>query len=218
MISYPLNPPAALKIRSIRLTMEDAVMVSTSPYTFAEQAQAHQGQRWVADVVSAPVHGADAAACKAWFAALRGRFGIFCIGDSSQKTPFGTAVGTPVVYGAGQTGMSLVTSGWGVSQTVLKAGDYIQLGAVNEFTNEFTSEFGSDGIARLHQVVEDVVSDSSGNATISIWPRLRSSPANGAAITTSNCKGTFRLAENERSWEAGPDKIITFSFRAVEAL
>lgn len=223
MIIYPLNPPTNPGFRSIRLTLNDAVAVSSSPYTFTQQAFAHQGQIWSAEVVVAPMKGDAAAAWEAWFAGLRGMYGIFSLGDSVRKTPRGTAAvaaspGYAYINGAGQTGMSLVTAGWANSQTVLKAGDYIQLGCVNEFTSEFTPEFFGDPIARLHKVISDVVSDSTGHATIDIWPRLRSSPVSGATITTSNCKGTFRLAANERGWDIDVAKIYGFSFKAIEAL
>lgn len=218
MITYPLALPSSLKVRSLRISLDDAVAVSTSPYTFKQQAQSHQGQMWIFEVVVAPMKGEQAAACEAWITALRGRYGIFTIGDSARKTPRGTGGGTPQVNGGSQSGMYLVTDGWNHSELVLKAGDYIQFGCVNEFTGEFTGEFGGDPIARLHKVLEDVTTNSSGQATISIWPRLRSSPVDNAAITVTNCKGTFRLAENLRGWDIDEAKIYGFSFKAVEAL
>lgn len=75
---------------------------------------------------------ADAVA-EDWIAsllALKGRQGTFLLGDSILKAPRGTALGTPVVSGAGQTGDTLITSGWPVaSNGLLKKGDWIQLGS-----------------------------------------------------------------------------------------
>ena len=223
MIIYPFNPPTTPGFTSLRITLDDAVAVSASPYTYTQQAFANQGQQWTFEVSVAPMKGDAAGPWEAWFAAMRGRYGIFNLGDSARKSPRGTAAvalspGYAYINGGGQTGMTISTAGWANSQTVLKAGDYIQLACVNEFTGEFTGEFGGSPIARLHKVLQDVTSDSSGHASIDIWPRLRSSPVNGATIITSNCKGTFRLADNTRSWDINTAKIYGFSFKAVEAL
>jgi len=101
---------------------------------------------------------------------------VFSIGDPKRATPKGNPVGTPVVNGAGQSGYTLATRGWTASATgVLLDGDCIQIGY------------------RLHRVTADANADSSGHATLAIWPPLRETPADGATIQTSNCKGIFRL-------------------------
>lgn len=87
----------------------------------------------------------------------------------------GTATGTPLTNGAGQTGASLITDGWTASQaTILKEGDIFTLAgiySVNPMSGASTGE--------LQQFVAtaDVASDSGGNATIPISPAIVTSGA-----------------------------------------
>ena len=87
---------------------------------------------------------------------------------------------------------------------MFKAGDYIQL--------------GTGASAHLHKVLEDVNSDGSGNATLTIWPALRESPANNDAITVSNTVGLFRMTSNSMNWSVETMQLYGMSFSAVEAL
>jgi len=86
----------------------------------------------------------------------------------------------------------------------LKAGDYIQLGAAST--------------TRLYRVLADVNTNSSGEATIDIWPDLRESPSNNAAVTVTSTKGLFRLSSNESSFTLNNSSIYGISFGAVEAI
>jgi hypothetical protein len=62
-----------------------------------------------------------------------------------------------------------------------------------------------------------VNSDSSGDATLAIWPSLRETPADGTALQLANPQGLFRLSSNRRPVQASPTRLTTFSLRAVEA-
>lgn len=133
---------------------------------------------------------------------LNGPKGTFLVGDSLARDPQGVATGTPLVNGGSQTGNSLITDGWtGNTTNILKAGDYLQIGN------------------RLYKNLQDVNSDSGGNATLDIFPRLRESPANNAGITLSNTIGTFRLPEIDYElYTSDPFKIGGLSFTALEAI
>ena len=110
----------------------------------------------------------------------------------------------PFVNGAGQTGSELIIDGASPNEDAyLRAGDYIQLGAASS--------------ARLHKVLADVATDDDGNATIDIWPSLRSSPADNSIVIIENCKGRFRLAENVTGWNADVAQY-GISFSAMEAV
>lgn len=204
-ISYPLTHPATPGFAQIDITAFDVVAIAQSAFTLQEQVYAHQGGIWRAAVSLPPMKRETAAAWCAWLTALRGRYGTFLLGDSSAKTARGVATGTPLVNGSSQTGLTLVTDGWTAGVTgILKAGDYISI--------------GSGTSTRLYMVVSDANSNGSGQATLEIWPRLRESPADNAAITVSNAKGLFRLDTNERGWTVDRAKIFGISFSAVEAI
>ena len=204
-ISYPLSLPTTSGIMRVRLVANDVVGVSQSPFTAVQQVYRYTGQFWEADITLPPMKRADAEYWISFLLKLNGPFGTFLMGDPNGATPRGIATGTPLVNGAGQTGNELVTDGWTTSQTgILKAGDYIQL--------------GTGATSRLYKVLDDVNSDGSGNATLTVWPDLRSAPADNAAITVSNTKTTFRLNSAQTSWDINEATIYGLTFGAREAL
>lgn len=203
-ISYPLPIPTSIGIASVRMAPMAAVGVSMGPYDFSQQVQAFQGQMWAANITLPPMNRAEADEWTAFLLALNGRQGTFLMGDPSAKLPKGVATGTPLVKGGGQTGSELITDGWTPSTSnILRAGDYIQLGTGDS--------------SRLHKVLQSVNSDVSGEATLLLWPRLRSSPADNAPIVVNNPVGLWRMASNEMAWEADIERF-GLSFACGEAL
>jgi hypothetical protein len=188
----------------VRLSANDIVGISQSSFTAAQQVYKYPGQFWEADVTLPPMKRADAEYWISFLMKLNGPFGTFLLGDPNGGTARGVATGTPVVNGGSQTGNELITDGWTAGQTgILKAGDYIQL--------------GSGATAKLYKVLDDVNSDGSGNATLTIWPSLRSSPSNNATITVSNPKGVFRLTVAPY-WDINEAAIYGITFGAREAI
>lgn len=105
----------------------------------------------------------------------------------------------PCVFGASQTGKSLVTQNWTPSTTVLKTGDF----------------FSVNG--ELKMMTADATSDSSGYATLNFVPPLRSSPANLAAIDFSSPQGTFMLTGDTSEWSVMEGNLFAdFVIDAVE--
>lgn len=203
-LSYPLSLPSKGP-RRLQWRAGSTVGVSTSPFTAEDQVYVHQGEWWECDVTLPPMKRADAEPWVGFLLGLNGREGTFLLGDSANTAPRGVGTGTPLVKGGSQTGKTLETDGWTAGQTgILKAGDWFQL--------------GSGSSARLHKVVQDADSDGSGNATLEIWPRLRSSPADNAALTVSSPKGLFRLLSNQREWSLELAAVYGISFSCREDL
>lgn len=205
--SYPLSIPNT-GIASIRLVAKNAVAVSASPFTFSQQVYRHQGQGWEADITLPPMKREQAEEWVSFLLRLRGQYGTFLLGDPLGETPRGSAsvtTGNPAVAGTGQTGDFLNVDGLPLSETgYLKAGDYIQLGT------------GSS--ATLHKVLADVNTNSFGEATLNLFPRIRTAPNDSAPVTVSNCKGNFRLNTNETSWDINSASIYGITFGAVEVV
>lgn len=201
-ISYPLTLPTSVSPSSVRFTSIEAIAVSRSPFTFARQVQEHAGNSWGAQVTLPPMTRATAEEWNAFLLKLRGMKGTFFLGDPLAEAPRGVATGTPLVKGANQTGYTLATDGWTHSVTgILLAGDYIQVGQ------------------RLYKVLNDADSDSSGNATLDIWPQLRESPSDNATIITTATKGIFCLVTNiNEIWAADKTLAYDINFDAVEAV
>lgn len=111
----------------------------------------------------------------------------------------------PFVNGAGQTGNTLVVDGCSPNETgFLLPGDYIQL--------------GSGSSSQLYKILTQVDTDSSGNATLDIWPNIRTSPADNATITVASAKGRFRLKDNITQWSINEISSYGITFDCVEAL
>ena len=204
-ISYPLSVPSERHIREVRFRAQSMVGVSASPFTGEQQVYVHQGEFLAIEVSLIPLRRADAEDWTAFFLALNGREGTFLLGDVINTTPQGTwSEFSPHVAGASQTGKTLVVEGVDVGTTAL-AGDWFQLGT------------GSS--ATLHKVTQDATaSGSPGQLSLDIWPRLRSSPSNGAAVTISSPKGRWRLASNTSEWTISLGQSYALTFVAVEAL
>jgi hypothetical protein len=205
-ISYPLTMPATPGPTRVLFKALSQTALHVNQYTLQQSVYQHQGQLWMAEVTLPPMERAVAEYWNCFLLALNGPMGTFLMGDPLGRIPRGSASGAPTVRLSGQTGQSLNTEGWTPSTNgVLLAGDYIQLGAGTT--------------TRLHKVLFDVNSSAAGWATLDIFPRLREQPANGTAIITSNCQGTFRLSETEYDLsDMQSDKLYNISFACMEAV
>jgi hypothetical protein len=206
-ISYPLSLPTSIGIAQIELRATNAVAVSRSPFTFSTQVHAYTGSAWQADVSLPSIRRDLAEDWVAWLLSLRGQLGTFYLGDPNAVTPRGSARDTDTVFtsAAVSSGSSIAVDSAPTSITgYLKAGDYVQVGT---------------GTARqLFKVLADVDTNSLGEATIDVWPNVRTSIANNSLITVENAKGLFRLSSNEQTYSINEASFYGISFGAMEAL
>ena len=204
-ITFPLQLPAFPDAAAVTISPLHTVAILDAPHSLKQQVQRFDGQLWQADITLRLMPRATAAPWTAFLLAMNGRAGTVLLGDPATTAPLGVATGTPLVDGASQAGGTLATKGWSASVTgILKAGDYIQLGA--------------GAATRLHQVIEDADSDSGGLASLTIWPDLRDSPADGAAVVTQAPKGTFRLAANDNGWSTDNRGLYGVTLSLIEAV
>jgi len=200
---FPIAAPTTFGASTFSIDLIPVVAVSESPYTNSQQAQAHQGETWEIQVGLELLNRDQFEEYSSFIHLLRGRAGSFTMAIPGSEKPRGSAGGTPVVAGAGQTGEDLNTSGWTPSQTgILKAGDYIQL--------------GTGLTTRLHKVLIDVNSDAGGLATLTLAPKVVTAPADLATIIVNDAKGLFRLKSNSNPVNITPPNQFTVSFAARE--
>lgn len=202
MITYPLTPPASPKPSEVIWSEINAVAISESPFSLKQQILDWGGSRWSIEVLIDPLLREEAQPWIAFLSALRGPLGSFTFGDEHFKAPRGTGAGTPLVKGAGQVGFTLLTDGWANGQTVLKAGDFLQIGTA------------------LYRALQDVTSDGSGNATIEVFPRLKAH-ADNSPLVLSSPVGLFRLSTistvTQRGLRSGA-ALFPIQFDAVEVV
>lgn len=197
-ISYPLTLPSAPVPTRTKFELTYAVGFAQSPFSKVGQAHDWGGRLWMAEIVLPPMLRATADEWVAFFHKMRGRYGYARIGDWDRRTARGTW-GTPLVKGGSQVGNTLDIDGVG-NGTSRAVGDMFQL---------------ED---RLYQIVAADTADSSGNATITFEPDLRSSPADNAALTVASPKGLFRLASNSVPWDSDANAVHGFAFSVIEKL
>ena len=153
-------------VENLERRLVASVTVATSGFTGSQQVQDWGGEWWEFTFEMALTRGRDARRLSAFFAALGGMRGRFLFRDPSAGRS--DLLADPIVSGGGQTGNTLVTSGWAASSPTLETGDFISLGS------------GAD--TRLYQATADAVANGSGKASLQITPRLRSSPLSGAPL------------------------------------
>lgn len=204
-ITYPLTFPSDLHFTEMTVTLRNSSAKNTSPFSLEEQVYDFGGEVWEVSGSMPPMNRLQAEKYNSFLMSLRGQVGTFLMPIAGAETPNGLWGGTPLVNGGSQTGDELDIKGLPISQTnTAKAGDFISLGTgVN---------------TRLYKVLADANSDGSGNMTVTIAPRLRTSPSDNDPVTVTSAKGVFRLKEQTASYEASASNLYGLSFECREAL
>lgn len=196
---YPTFPALAPDGATLKLVTKSQLF--ESDLSGAVQTAILPGDHWAATLTFSSVSARQSAIMRAFLAGVGGRAGRFWLPVPGYVRR-GTAAGSGVVSGAGQSGKTLVTSGWTINQALLfDYADYIQVG------NE------------LYMVTAPVASSGTGTASIPVAPALRTSPANGAAIIVSSPACLMMMADdNQAAWEIFNSILYNMSVSCREAL
>ena len=169
-----------------------------SPISGAIQSVDRGGERLLATMQFNNLVGEDRALMTAFVAKMNGH-------QHRVNLPYqaisnlGNYGGTPLVNGASQTGNSLIIDGASISITNwAREGDW----------------FSVNGEMKI--ITADANSDGAGNVTLTFSPRLRSSPANNAAIETTTPTGVFLLLNHSVQWANRPGGFMDVSLSFVE--
>lgn len=187
-ITYPLTPPSPFRISKLSLSGLSVTSRNVSPFTLQTQQYNWPGQGWFGSVECPPMVRADAEAVIGFL--LAAQRGTFYFQDYANTSPRGSVSGSLTVSSATANTSTLTFSGASGSFAV---GDWLQIST------------------SLYKVIQ--VNSSS---SVDLFPVLRSSYAGGTAITYSNAKGVFRLAEPKTDWSIELAKIYGISFSIVE--
>lgn len=159
------------------------------------------GLRYGVNATFRPMREDEAGEWRAFKAKLRGIVNHFRCpmpGYSGPNTGYSGAAGQ--VSGGGQTGFSVITSGWANSTAVFRAGDYITI------------------VNRIYMLVEDANSNGSGNATLQLDRPILTPPANSAPIEVE--RPYFLCAQREpvTRFVIRPVARTEFSLNGIEVL
>ena len=183
-ITYPSSP----KPNGMTWRLVMPAQTNVSEWTGRRQTLASGRGWWECQLSLPPIVGtANVNAWRAFIAKSRGKANDFQIPvDPTAQAPevsindvgslslnfttnlYQTFSADPLVNGSGQQGRTLNTTGWPVSTTVLQAGQFV---TINN---------------QLLQLTEDVISNSSGVATLTFEPPIRTSPSDNAPIEYVN--------------------------------
>lgn len=190
---------------TMRIGHRSVVGVAESPFTLSQQVYAHPGEVWSAELDFPPLERAEAEDLIGMLLALNGMEGTFLMGDPLGKTARGTWSGSsPVVSGAHAAGLKTIGIR-NVDGKTWKRGDWLQ--------------FGSGSTTHLHKIVQDGSQVGSPSlASIEIWPRTRTTLADGDAITIASPRGLWRLASNVGGWDLIDAMEYGVRLSAIEAL
>ncbi|MCG7984739.1 MAG: hypothetical protein JAY90_18555 [Candidatus Thiodiazotropha lotti] len=170
----------------------------TSPLDGTVQTLTLPGARWSVDY---PFYldNSNGRRLIGFLGKLSGQGNTFTIHDFSFEEPNGVGTGTPLVAGASQTGSTLDTDGWTVSQTgILLSGDYFEVNG------------------ELKIMTEDADSDAGGNATLTFQPPLRSSPPDSDPITVSKPTAIMMLDEDSYTYSVDQNKYYSINISCIE--
>ncbi|KKN51091.1 hypothetical protein LCGC14_0626010 [marine sediment metagenome] len=185
--------PASPIHTRIRLTPQTAAAILESPYSFAQDAEQHDGERWSLEVEYPMMEQKDGAPIvRAFTQAGRHDTFTFACGVPAR----GTATTFVPNGGSGTNTLPLT----GTISGTLKDGDMVSM---------------SDGTnLRLYVVAADV---ADGAASIPVWPKLRGTPGAAVAVGAS-ARGTFRLVEDGFPYDIITPILYDVLVKAVEAL
>ncbi len=194
-ISYPLTPPAAIRVARITLSGTSAVSRNMSPFTFNVQQYNWTGSTISGQVECPPMTRADAEELIGFL--LMAARGTFYFRDYANATTRGTMTGSVTLSGAHAANTTTITVTGGTGSWAV--GDWIQLGATSS--------------AKLHKITQ-----VNSATSYEVFPLLRTAYAGGNAIVYSSAVGVFRLAQPSTEWSIDTAKIYGVNFSIMEEL
>lgn len=194
-ISYPLTPPAGIRIASLRFSAISAVARNISPFTFSSQSYNWTGTMLSGDVECPPMSRADAEELIGFL--IMAARGTFYFRDYANGTQRGNMSSNPKLDGAHAANTTTITIDGGSGSWAV--GDYIQLGT------------GSS--SKLHKITKVNTATS-----YEIFPLLRTTYPDDAAIDYTDAVGVFRLGTTTCDWSIDTAKKYGLNFSIFESI
>ena len=198
MALFPTSPiPSAMTLSSI----------FPSEVSYAQDGSRYLrgggNHRWVLEAGWANSSADEFKPIQAFVDKQYGRYGTFTFAPPELAEPRGTALGSPAVAGASQTGTTLDIDGCTATQaTFMKKGD----------------AFTVLGDAKMYMATEDIAVDGAGLATLTFQPALKVSPDDGAALTLHDVVLTVGLGVNDNPHNLHSPVLYDNKLKMMEAI
>lgn len=192
-ITFPSTP----KPQAMSWMLNQPAQNNISSWTGKRQVIASGRGWWECQITMPPIVGtANANQWRAFLAKTQGVVNDFQI--PVDPTAQSALSNTVLTNGANQIGRSIATDGWPNSTTVLSAGQYV---TINN---------------QLLQLTADVVSNGSGQATLSVEPPVRTPVADNSAVEYKNPYCLMYLTEKP-AVSVEPGYVYSFSMSLRES-
>ncbi len=184
-ITYPLDIPVTLA-SEVDVEMVDVNGLQVATFTGRDRVQEFEGDYWRMSVTFNNLGIEEGRRLHGFVGSLRKSVGTFVIPFPGYGTPQGAAKdnpSTPLVDGNGQAGNQVLNIKSATPDIVdwLRSGDIVQVGPAKR--------------PHWHLVLTDTSTDSSGNATLDVWPRIRTGTINNDPVLLENPLGLCRLVD-----------------------
>lgn len=181
-ITFPLTLPTDGGPSKASFMDDNVVGVTMAPFSLSEQIQEFQGQAWELELTFPPMSEARGLAWVAALRSLRGPVGTFYFlppGYVRRGLIDPTGVQVNLSTSTGFVLNVKTSPSVGTVANAFREGDYISL--------------GSGTSKHLHVILQDASTNGAGRTSLTIWPRLRSTPLNNDPVEVSAPSGLFRL-------------------------
>lgn len=168
----------------------------SSPFNNQVQAAEFSGAQWHISLTYS-LDYENACRLRGALAELNGVLGTCAIYPVGFHKPRGSGSGNPSVAALTPAGKSVQTVGWAGMDTVLKAGDHVEING------------------ELKVVIADVATNGQGGATLLISPALRKPVPAGTVITVHKPRAQMRLKDDQQldfDVQPGQKKQVTIQF------
>lgn len=194
LITMPASPVAA----SIDWDIDQPGQANRAEFTGKRRVTLlTAAPRWYAKVTLPPILGeARVLDWRAFVVDCDGIANSFRVVACERAQITGVAVS---VKGAGQSGKSLVTKGWGAAGQKLRRG---QMVTIND---------------QLLMLQAPVVADANGEAVLTFKPYIRFIPADGAAVEVARPYAVMSMSDPKNGWKVGIGQNYAVSFDCEEA-
>jgi len=195
--------PSAVIPSSCALSWLDNTVVFKSPLSGSTRTESRAGGRWRQSITVQGLTNKSQSAnplhlLEGFLFRLNGAENRAVIKDFAYSRS-GPGGGTPLVRGASQTGLVLITDGWPVSTTVLYAGD--RIGISNQ----------------MIPLAANATTDGTGIVSLSLAHPIRTAPANNASIEIDAPNARYILT-HKASFSSKPATVKTVLIEFEEAI